>query len=180
MSGCCITHRVAEEANAARATCPNCGTRGRHVEPITLKALLLPEALARLEPVTYCFCPSPACRIVYFATEGESVYDKGDLKVRVGLKERDEPIPLCYCFGHTRATVWEEIRRTGRSTAVASITAHVKAGRCGCEVNNPSGACCLGEVSKAVKEGFARYGERDPASPATASLDKQMGNGGSR
>jgi len=28
----------------------------------------------------------------------------------------------------------------------------VKAGRCACEVKNPSGACCLGEVNKAVKD----------------------------
>ncbi len=132
--------------------CPECKLRGRAVETQTLKALLRPEALARLEVGTaYLFCACPACPVVYFAAEGVSVYRKQELQVRVGLKETEEPVPLCYCFGHTRGSVREEIERTGSSRAPASITAHIKAGRCGCDVNNPSGACCLGEVNKAVK-----------------------------
>jgi CopZ-like zinc binding protein len=121
----------------------------------TLKALLRPDTLARLDQLEYSFCQTPTCPVVYFAGEVVSSFSKEELKVRVGLKEADDPIPICYCFGHTRAGAWDEIERTGQSTVVASITAHVKAGRCACEVNNPSGTCCLGEVSKAVKEGFA-------------------------
>ena len=133
--------------------CPRCGRKGRPVETLTLKALLCPAALSRLGVgASYHFCATPTCTAVYFAGDAESVYDKDDLEVRVGLKESDDPIPLCYCFGHTRASVREEIERTGKSSAPASITAHIQAGRCGCDVNNPSGACCLGEVNKAVKE----------------------------
>jgi hypothetical protein len=135
------------------------------VEPITLKALLRPDALAQFENAVYYFCPAPACPVLYFANEVGSLYRKEDLKVRVGLKEPDDPIPICYCFGHTRAGAWEEIRRTGRSSLVASITAHVQAGRCACEVNNPSGTCCLGEVSRTVKEGIARLGTQDEPAP---------------
>ena len=72
---------------------------------------------------------------------------------------------MCYCFGYTEKSIWEEIRRTGRSTAPQTIAAHVKAGRCGCEVNNPGGSCCLGEVNRVVKEGIARF----PAVGAEAS-----------
>jgi len=125
-----------------------------------VKALLRPDALSRLENVPYSFCPTPGCPVVYFSHEAVGVYHQEDLKVRVGLKEGDELVPICYCFGHTRASAWEEIRRTGKSTLVASITAHVQAGRCACEVNNPSGTCCLGEVNKVVKEGLARLGSR--------------------
>ncbi len=135
------------------ARCSECGQQGRAVETLALKALLRPDALARLEvTASYCFCASPSCAVVYFADEVESIYHKADLEVRVGLKETDDPISLCYCFGHTRASVSEEIERTGNTSAPASITAHIKAGRCGCDVNNPSGACCLGEVNKAVKK----------------------------
>lgn len=133
--------------------CPECGRQARPVDSITLKALLRPNALARLEVgAAYHFCATPACVVVYFAAQAQSIYHKEDLEVRVGLKETQDPIPLCYCFGHTRASIEEEIAREGKSTATETITAHIKAKRCGCDVNNPSGACCLGEVGKAVKE----------------------------
>jgi hypothetical protein len=127
---------------------------------ITLKALLRPHALARLEPVAYRFCPTPTCPVAYFAGAAESVYHKDDLKVRVGLKEIDDPVPVCYCFGHTRASIVAEVRETGTSTVVASIADLVQAGRCACEVNNPSGVCCLGEVNRAVKQAATRFGAR--------------------
>jgi len=133
--------------------CPQCKMQGRPVERLTLKSLLRPDALARLEVESdYQFCETPACSIVYFAAQSASVYTKDDLAVRVGRKETEDPIPLCYCFGHTKASVREEIQRTGHSTAPASIAAHIKVGRCGCDVNNPSGTCCLGEVNMVIKE----------------------------
>ena len=131
--------------------CLECGGHGQAVERMTLKALLRPDALARLDAGGYRFCPTPRCPVVYFGEGAASVYHKPDLKVRVGRKETDSPIPLCYCFGHTVGSVREEIAATGHSTVVAVITAHIQAGRCGCDVNNPSGHCCLGEVNKAVK-----------------------------
>jgi CopZ-like zinc binding protein len=167
LSNCCAIPAEGKQAGTPQ-NCPECGRKGRALDPITLGALLRPQALARLENATYSFCAAPACPVVYFANEAGSVYHKEDLEVRVGLKEAGDPIPLCYCFGHTRASAWEEIKRTGQSTVVASITAHVKAGRCACEVNNPSGTCCLGEVNRAVKEGFARFALRaeDPMTVA--------------
>ena len=68
------------------------------------------------------------------------------------MKETDDPIPLCYCFNFSRADVRREVAETGSCSIPARITADVKAGRCACEVKNPSGSCCLGEVNKAVKD----------------------------
>lgn len=166
MSSCCNLPGQTRGPDG-QALCPQCGGKGRRVEAITLKALLRPEALAGLDTgAGYRFCPAPTCPVVYFAGQVEGLYFQEDLEVRVGLKVTEEPVPVCYCFGHIRGTVWEEIRRAGRSTAVESITAHIQAGRCGCEVNNPSGTCCLGEVRKIVKEGLARLA--DQAAPPTA------------
>ncbi len=47
-----------------------------------------------------------------------------------------------------------EIRSTGKSTVAERITAEVKAGNCACEVKNPSGKCCLGDVTRAVRNGL--------------------------
>lgn len=135
-----------------RQPCPECAQHGQPVERLTLKALLCHQALARLEAGSYWFCTTPTCQVVYFSEGDCSIYHKPDLKVRVGCKEIDDPIPLCYCFGHTVTSVREEIARTQQSTVMTNITTHIQAGRCGCEVNNPSGKCCLGDVNKFARE----------------------------
>src|SRR5712692_1981904 len=106
MSSCCATNG---NRPVQAAHCPECDRKGRHVDPITVKALLRPDALARLESGAYSFCPTPTCPVVYFSSEAGSVYHTEDLKVRVGLKETEDPVSICYCFGHTRASAWEEI-----------------------------------------------------------------------
>lgn len=132
--------------------CPQCGQTGRSVAQQTLRHLLKPELIDRLGELDYRFCANPDCRVVYFAESADRRFMTDDLRVRVGLKERTDPIPICYCFGHTVSSARDEIIRKGRSTVVASITAEIKAGRCACEITNPSGSCCLGEASKVVKE----------------------------
>jgi len=79
--------------------------------------------------------------------------------VRVGAKETADPIPICYCFGFTRQDIWDEIRSTGKSTVAKRITAEVEAGRCACEVKNPSGKCCLGDVTRTAKDRLGQKGE---------------------
>jgi hypothetical protein len=39
-----------------------------------------------------------------------------DLRIRVGIKENEPAIPICYCFGHTIDSVRAEIEATGQST----------------------------------------------------------------
>jgi hypothetical protein len=112
---------------------------------ITLKALLTPSALARLRPEeAFRLCPDPACDVVYFSPA--QTYSTGDLKVPVYQKDQAPGVTVCYCFAHTREDLGQAVA-TGTGQALeASIRAHVQAGRCGCEVNNPQGSCCLGNV----------------------------------
>lgn len=149
---CC---KPKEPSAAESATCKKCNHKGRSVQRITPESLLLSEALAKLDDSQYYYCPSESCDVVYFSNEGDSYFHKSDLSVRVGQKEVDDPVTVCYCFGHTRQSVCEEIRKTGKSTVQADITAKVKAGLCSCETKNPQGSCCLGNVGKAVKAGMA-------------------------
>ena len=57
-----------------------------------------------------------------------------------------------------------EIAAHGRSTASERITALVKADRCACELRNPQGSCCLGNVASATRsllaEGLGSPAER--------------------
>ena len=75
--------------------------------------------------------------------------------MRVGIKETEDPIPLCYCFGYDRKAVRDDVRRTGDTDILRTITQRVKAGECRCEETNPSGGCCLGSVAKAIKYSVA-------------------------
>jgi len=112
--------------------------------------MLKPSLLDRVNEGSWRFCGGADCRVVYFAEDGDVVFTTDDLRVRVGTKECEDPIPLCYCFGFDEADVREEIARTGGSAIPQKIAAMVKQGLCACEARNPLGACCLGEVIKTV------------------------------
>ena len=139
----------AEEAPAA-PPCPGCGQAGRPVQALTLKALLAPPLGEALGAGPWSFCATPACAVVYFDEAGHA-FRKDQLRVRVGLKETEAPRPLCYCFGLSEEGLRAEWAATGRLDSVAALRLAVKEGRCRCEVENPSGACCLGEVLKATR-----------------------------
>jgi hypothetical protein len=144
---CCNTSRGIEEDVGV---CRRCGSRGQTVSKQTLKHLLKPDALSRLHDANYFFDTSTACEVVYFSNEKDSYFTKPDLRVRVGVKDTENPIPICYCFGHTVDSARAEIEATGESTVAARITREIQAGNCACEIKNPSGRCCLGEVNKAI------------------------------
>jgi hypothetical protein len=118
-----------------------------------MEHLLMEPALARLTNHSYHFCATPACSIVYFSNEADSYFHKHDVKVRVGLKETEDPVPICHCFGFTEKMALDEIREKGYSTIPDIIRAEIKAGNCACEIKNPSGKCCLGTVTQIVLNG---------------------------
>lgn len=145
------------------ASCPACGTEGKPVKPVTLRALLQPHLRAEVRDEVYRFCASPDCALVYFSADGAQTFARADLTVRVGVKERSGPHPLCYCFGHSAESIRNEWVETGKSTVLESIKAEVKAGTCHCEVTNPGGGCCFGDITKEVKALTA-----NPVAPAPA------------
>ena len=121
-------------------------------QPVTLRTLLLmlrPEFFDQVGESQYRFCSSPDCPVVYFSRE--RCFTTGDLRIRVGLKEKDGLIPLCYCFGFNEQDLQAEIKTEGYTTIPQRILDLTKERMCACEERNPSGGCCLGEVAKAVK-----------------------------
>lgn len=154
MSQCCSSNKVTEKVPAIsrQQVCPHDGTKGKPVELVTLKSLLIGAALERLDPqTTYKFCPSSNCSVVYFSHTGQT-FTTEDLKVPVFQKDFGEQVLTCYCFDWSRQRLGAEIEQTGTSTALSAITAHMKAKRCGCEVNNPQGSCCLGNVRAVIEQ----------------------------
>ncbi len=148
MGDCC---KVQKPKSNGQTPCPECGAVGRVVADETVQAILKAADATQLLAVERRFCRTSTCEVLYYGADGRMV-KKDAAIVRVGIKETEDPIPLCYCFGFNRADVRREVAEIGRCSIPARITAEVRAGRCACEVKNPSGACCLGEVNKAVKE----------------------------
>ena len=181
MSDCCKT--LGEPTKPGdRLLCHQCGHEGRPVDRTTIDALLKPESLSQVNGNQYVFCETPSCPVVYYAADGTE-FGKNQVRVRVGLKETEDPVPVCYCFGVTERMIIEEVQRTGRSSASARIRAEVKAGTCRCEVENPSGQCCLGDVIRVEKHAAAqrngsehavihREGERSRMRPSDKTLDR--------
>ncbi len=150
MPDCCVVPHTGEIP-----TCPMNGQRTKPVGRRTVESLTKPEAGRALTPQPYYFCDAPDCDTVYVSTLGDHVVTKDMLTVRVGIKETEDPIPLCYCFGYDRQRVWDDVRRNGDTEVQSIITQRVRAGECRCEESNPSGGCCLGSVAKAIKHARA-------------------------
>jgi hypothetical protein len=112
--------------------------------------------------IFYSFCRTVGCDVVYFSDQ--VVFTKLDLRVRVGTKETADPIPLCYCFDYSREDIRRDIDATGQTSILEEIKAEVQGGFCACEVKNPSGTCCLGDITRAIQEAKKRAAETLPAS----------------
>ena len=134
--------------------CPTCREKGRKVQKVTMEHLLRPASRSSISSGQYFFCENRACEALYFSSPGSRAFLKGEAVVRIGLKETEDPIPLCYCFGYTRKMAWDEIARTGGTDIPDTIRAEIQAGNCACEIKNPSGACCLAEIHRTVQEGL--------------------------
>jgi CopZ-like zinc binding protein len=150
MSNCCSTQ--GESCLLPRSEpglCPACGEKGKSVATLTVKNLVRDHCRV-IAGVSYSFCRKKGCQVVYFSDQG--VFDTTEIKVRVGIKENDDPIPLCYCFGYTRDQVRTDIESRGSTAIPERIKAEIQGGFCACEVKNPSGDCCLGNVMKAIQD----------------------------
>lgn len=174
-----------------RLICPSCGKKGKRVSDVTIHALLKDEyaPAADIAPLAGCeatgdagsgckpltddtgwrFCDSTDCDVVYFAEDHDKTFARSQLRVAVGVKEKTGERPLCYCFGHSVASIKEELRTKGRSDALEDIRAKMKDPGCRCEVTNPSGACCLGSVAKGLETAKA---ELNGAKLTTPSRNK--------
>ena len=134
---------------STRPVCPACSGRSTPVEVSTIKALLTPPALAQLRLASFHFCASPQCDTVYFSTDGQ-IFQTAQVRVPVWQKLPEGARVLCYCFGENEFDMQAEIATEGRTGAIDRVRGHIAERRCACDVRNPRGACCLGDLTAAV------------------------------
>ena len=131
--------------------CPQCHDKAKGVLSKTLEHLLIHEAKKEFTNLDgFHYCKTPSCEVVYF--RGNDILLQKDLTVGVGLKEGSSPETLCYCFEWSKEKIREELINKGETVALEDIKAKMENPGCSCEVLNPSGGCCLGDVTKAIKE----------------------------
>ena len=149
--GCVVVPEIIEAP--LKAECPLSGTLSNKVLHETLDNLVVQDKRHLISgEVQYYYCNEPDCPDVYFSNEEVPVFEKSDLIVKVFSKDNGEDVHVCYCFDWTRKRLTDQIKNEGKSTAFDEITEEVKAGRCECEIKNPKGACCLGDIQNFLKE----------------------------
>ena len=131
-------------------TCPECGKAGKPVQGQTVKSLLS-VSLRQVQEMNYLFCRTQTCPVVYFSAESEQTFTAEQVRERVYQKEPEaEDVFVCYCFRHTVG----ELRVASPNDRVAivdGINAGINIGQCACDLRNPQGSCCLGNVRAMVK-----------------------------
>ncbi len=138
--------RPARAVNA----CPECGKTAKPVQGPTVKALLS-VSLREVRDVEYLFCRTQTCPVVYFSPNSEQTFTVEQIRERVFQKEPDaDDVWVCYCFRHTVGQVRAASPET-RAAIVDDINAGINAGQCACDLRNPQGSCCLGNVRELIK-----------------------------
>lgn len=139
---CCAPVAGAETAFNAH-TCPGCGQRGRQIELQTVRAQVA-ISLRELGVSPYHFCATPGCEVVYYAAGSPPIL-RGQVRERVFQKELAPDVLVCYCFRYSRGAL-QRSDAAGRAAILADIVTGTRQGQCACELRNPQGSCCLGNV----------------------------------
>jgi hypothetical protein len=131
--------------------CPECGKTGKAVQGQTVKALLS-VTLREVQEIQYLFCGTQTCPVLYFSTDSEQIFTVEKIRERVYQKEPEAvDVFICYCFRHTvgdlRAASPEK-----RIAIVEDINTGINAKQCACDLRNPQGSCCLGNVQAMIKQ----------------------------
>ena len=134
----------------AMNACPKCGNPGRGVQGQTVKSILS-VSLRHLQDVKYLFCRTQSCQVVYFSTDSEKVFTVEQVRERVFQKEPDaKDVLVCYCFHHTVGDLRTALSKE-RVAIIHDINMGINAGQCACDLRNPQGSCCLGNVRALIK-----------------------------
>ncbi len=143
------SQRVEQPARTINS-CPECGQKGKPVQGQTVKGLLA-VSLRAVHDVEYMFCRTQSCPVVYFTADSSQTFRAEDVRERVYQKEPDvDSVFVCYCFRHTVGEV-REASSEARAAIEDDVNEGIQAGQCACDVRNPQGSCCLGNLRGLVK-----------------------------
>lgn len=130
--------------------CPVCGEKGKLVQTQTIKAMLS-VSLREARDAKYLFCKTETCPVVYFSSNGRQSFNVDQVREKVYQKQPDsEEVFVCYCFRHTVGEIRAAVSKT-RTAILDDINTGIRAGQCACDLRNPQGSCCLGNMRDLTK-----------------------------
>lgn len=75
--------------------------------------------------------------------DGDATFTEREVSVKVYAKQAGDPATtVCYCFGISVGAMSGDGARELRE----GVAREVQAQHCACEVKNPKGGCCLGDL----------------------------------
>ena len=155
----CCCSGVNQTSENIQFACSECGEIGRDVGRQTVCHHVKSEKLDLVGGENYKFCSSADCSVVYYSASGKT-FTITDVRELVTSKIEGDTRPLCYCFGFTEGMVQSEIAMTGKSSIQSQVSKFIKERLCACEIRNPSGVCCLGEINRTVRRLYAAAEKR--------------------
>jgi len=139
-----------ERKPRAVSTCPECGKKGKPVEGQTVKAMFS-ASLREIKDTEYLFCKTETCPIVYFSIDNSQTFSTSQIRERVFQKEPTaSDMKVCYCFQHTVGDI-QNSSGDEQKAMLDDINAGIKADQCACDLRNPQGSCCLGNVRAVIQ-----------------------------
>jgi hypothetical protein len=148
---CDLSMSNVQPISSSTTTCSQCGQVGKAVQGQTVKALLA-VSLRAVREAEYRLCRTPACPVAYFASDGQQIFMldqvRGPIYQKAGY---DDATPVCYCFGYMVGAL-RAMTPVQHVTVIDDINAGIQAGQCACDLRNPQGSCCLGNVRELVKQ----------------------------
>lgn len=133
--------------------CPECKNEGMKIQKITPRTLLKPELKSKIfDELDYKYCRNSECEIIYFSRDVNQTFNKNDIVKKATIKDHGLDVNVCYCFNHTRQSVLDEYKETGKTTVLEDVKAKMKDPGCFCETSNPQGNCCLSNIKEWVTE----------------------------
>ena len=124
--------------------CPSCGGPGRAVSEATVFAHTGAENRPKARLSAWRFCRNRTCPVSYFAASEKSAVQLGALTSPFSKSSSPNRM-LCFCFEHTAAQI------AAAPSLQATIVAACRAGKAACELKNPEGRCCLGQVAAVIR-----------------------------
>ena len=158
---CCSSAELPGVSSAPLA-CPRCGQHGRQITLVTVQAQVA-ISLRALTARFYQFCATPGCEVVYYAAGAPPILCD-QVRELIFQKDPNADVLVCYCFRVSRGQ-FQQGSGAERSAILADIVAGTRQGQCACELRNPQGSCCLGNVRRLLRvdEPIVEYGMEEPA-----------------
>ncbi len=147
----CSNPSLSSVQSALIDACPVCHQQGKKVGGQTVKAMLA-LSLAYVSHEPYLFCSTPTCPVVYFSADGMQHFTVEQVRERVYQKAPDtDEVLVCYCFRYSVGDIRAAVRANKAGDVVEKIKVGVRAGQCACDIRNPQGSCCLGNVHALIE-----------------------------